>query len=134
MDIYTKVQKDKLTDIENRPLLSLIMSEICIDGKPMTDTEAIKILVQLRKNSLRTIEEIEKRSPFEGDVVAFDMEEGFISLLNRYLPKGATAEDVEVMLAELNLPRTMKSMGKLMGALKKKFEVVDGNMVRGLLN
>lgn len=130
--IYETIQKDKLQPNANRALLSLIMAEICIDGKPMNDEDAIKKLVQMKKNCVKTIELIKANSQ-EGDITAIDEEETFQFLIEQYLPKGASREDIEKTLIEFNLPKNMKSMGPLMANLKREFAVVDGNLVKSIL-
>lgn len=47
--IYNDIEKQRLKKGENRTILSVIMNEITIDGKPMDDKNAIKKLQQIKK-------------------------------------------------------------------------------------
>ena len=129
MNIYKQLQEDKLVPGADRGLLSLIMSRICVDGKPMNDEDTIKALIILKKNTEKTIDLLKERDA--GPLI--DEETEFLMMVLNYLPQGATQEDVEMALASLNLPRTMKSMGPVMKALKSCFQVVDGNLVKSIL-
>ena len=129
MTIYQTIQKDKLKPGANRAELSLIMGEICIDGKPMDDAAAIVRLTQMKK----TCEKNLKIYQDAGAAERWNEEEIFMNTICGYLPKGAEKEDVERVLSELNLPKEMKSMGPLMATLKREFAVVDGNLVKSIL-
>ena len=129
--IYTDIQKAKLQKNANRTVLSLLMSEICVDGKPMDDDKAIATLVSMKKNAQKTIDMIATSDSV--DTVKSNEYIDFIEVIDSFLPKAATPEDVEMELAILDLPRTMKSMGPLMKSLKSKYPVVDGNLVKGIL-
>jgi uncharacterized protein YqeY len=140
--IYEQLQKDKLKEGANRALLSLIMSEICTDGKPMDDKEAMKTLVILRKNSQKTIQLIVRKGSHGAHGVGFTEEKdrrayveeiAFYNLLEQYIPRGPNENDIENALAIINMGRTMKSMGALMAYLKAQYEVVDGNLVKSIL-
>jgi len=132
MSIYEEIQKQKLIMREDRAELSLIQSEICKDGKPMSDSDAIKVLTSMSKVCAKNIEEYSSRNLNEKVI-----EEGrFLGLIGLFLPAPATAEDVKCAIAELfgaDHTPTMKDMGKVMGKLKQSFEVVDGNLVKSIL-
>lgn len=129
MTIYQTIQKDKLKPGANRAELSLIMGEICIDGKPMDDEAAIVRLTQMKK----TCEKNLKIYQDAGAADRWNDEECFMNVICGYLPKGAEREDIERVLADLGLSREMKSMGPLMASLKREFAVVDGNLVKSVL-
>ena len=129
MSIYQAIQKDKLKVGANRPLLSLIMSEICVDGKPMNDNDAIKRLSQMVKVCGKNIDIYTKA---ENTTMALS-ESVFRDMIETYLPKGADEQDIESAIRELGVDRDVKSMGKGMTFLKGKFSIVDGNLVRSAL-
>jgi len=129
MSIYQKIQKDKLQPGADRPLLSLIMGEICIDGKPMDDCKAITRLSQMVKVCEKNIDLYKKADKF-GKALE---EASFQNLIKSYLPQGADEQDIESAIIELGIERNMKSMGILMANLKSKFAVVDGNLVKSAL-
>ncbi len=141
MTIYERMTKEKLQRLKqgtDRGLISLLMSEICKDGRPMEDKDAVVRLTQIKKTCARNIEIFKDTVLLEGadeDLFAskIDEENDFREMINEYLPQGAEPEDVEQALAVLNLPRTIRSIGEVMKHLKKSFEVVDGTMVRNLL-
>lgn len=92
--IYEQIRKDKLKG-KQRPLLSLLMSEICVDGKPMNDKDAVKTLVILQKNAQRTIEYLKEKGAIPGahgvgysDKTRALMEDEafFIAMIDGYLP------------------------------------------------
>ena len=126
MSIYQTIQKDKLKPGADRPLLSLIMSEICVDGKSMDDTKAIQRLSQMVKVCGKNIELYTKA----GNTTMSLAECNFRDMIEGYMPKGADEQDIESAIIELGVERDVKSMGKVMGFLKAKFPVVDGNLVR----
>lgn len=129
MTIYERIVHDKNQPDADRAMLSLIQGEICVDGKPMSDKDAIVRLGQMVKTCDKNVEIYSKARK----TLRAQDEYHFRQLIRIYMPTPASEEDVEMTLAELNLPRTMKSMGPLMKELKSKFEVVDGNMVKALL-
>lgn len=130
--IYERIQNDKLERLKqggDRALLSLIMGEICVDGKPMDDEAAVKRLTQMVKTCDKNIELYKKAGKNEKSLE----EATFRGIIMSYLPEPASQEDIEMCLAALNLPRTMKSMGEVMKNLKSVFQVVDGNLVKEVL-
>lgn len=130
--IYERIQNDKLERLKqggDRALLSLIMGEICVDGKPMDDDKAVKRLTQMVKTCDKNIELYKKAGKNEKSLE----EATFRGIIMSYLPEPASQEDIEMCLAALNLPRTMKSMGEVMKNLKSVFQVVDGNLVKEVL-
>ncbi len=132
MSIYKRIVKDKFDrdlSTDTRGLYALIQSEICIDGKPMEDDEAIKVLNSMVKTCNKNIDLYKHAGK-----VGMSLEEAvFRGMIQSYLPAGCVQEDVEMGLAILDLPRTMKSMGPLMKHLKEHFQVVDGNLVKSIL-
>jgi hypothetical protein len=129
--IYKKIQKDKLQVNANRALLSLIMSEICKDGKPMENEDAIKKLVVMKKNATKTIELLLKNISSTDKKI--NEETIYLALIENYLPDACQCKDVEEALLFLNLPKDIKSMGIIMKHLKTKFDVIDGNIVKSVL-
>jgi len=129
MNIYNRLAKDKLTPNANRSLLSLIMGEICVDGKPMNDNDAVKRLTQMVKVCNKNID-LYKNA---GNNKASLDESVFCGIIEEYLPQGATEKDIEMAIVALDVSKEMKSMGKVMGYLKSNFQVVDGNLVKSIL-
>lgn len=132
MSIHSRIAKDRMTKrltTDQRGLYALIQSEICIDGKPMEDDEAVKRLTQMVKTCDKNIELYKKAEKNEKSLE----EAVFRGIVMSYLPAPATQEDIEMGLAILDLPRTMKSMGPLMKHLKEHWQVVDGNLVKNIL-
>lgn len=129
MSIYKKVMGDRNIKGADRALLSLIAGEICIDGKPMDDDTAIKRLSQMVKVCCKNVDLYTDA----GNTTMALAETVFRDMIEVYLPKGASEEDIKIALLEIDLPKTMKSMGRLMGHLKQKFAVVDGNLVKSIL-
>lgn len=129
MTIHERLQKDKFTNLDDRPLLALIQGEICVDGKPMGDKDAVIRLSQMSKTCDKNVE-LYKKSDNYGQALK---EVEFQTLIKTYMPQGAEKKDVEQAIAQLAVEPNMKSMGTVMGYLKNKFEVVDGNLVKSVL-
>jgi len=132
MTIYEELQRDKEAKRlkkENLSTLSLLMSEICKDGKPLPDEEAIKRLSQMKKvcdKNISLYRDAGKYNSALSEIV-------YQSTIDKYLPKGATELDIENVIEYIGLERSMKRMGQLMKELKKFFQVVDGNLVKSIL-
>ncbi len=141
MSIYEKMQEEKIQRLKQglgRGLISLLMGEICIDGKPMDDKGAVIRLAQMKKTCVRNIEIYKSTMLLDSaDEELFTdkiiEEVVFMELIEDYLPQGAEPNDVLGALAVLCLPRTIKSIGKVMKYLKDEFDVVDGLMVKNIL-
>lgn len=129
MSIYETIQRDKLVPGANRATLSLIMSEITVDGKPMSDSDAITRLSQMKKTCEKNIVIYQTN---RNESMEFE-EIDFIEAIIAYLPAGATEKDIEMAIIAVGAEKSMKSMGKVMGYLKKSFAVVDGNLVKNIL-
>lgn len=132
MTIHDKIAKHRMgkgVSTDDRGLLALIQSEICIDGKPMEDDMAVIRLTQMVKTCDKNIVLYKETENFDKAVE----EAVFRGMLMTYLPTPANQEDIEMALAILDLPRTMKSMGPVMKHLKEIFQVVDGNLVKSIL-
>lgn len=141
MTIYETVMLNRRVKGADRPLLSLIAAEICIDGKPICDVDAIKKLTQMKKNCQKTIDLMNDRvetgvmelSPDLADIQKLEDEKYYLQLIENYLPKGAEVSDIEAAIIATGVERNMKSMGRVMGYLKSNFAVVDGNLVKSAL-
>lgn len=129
MSIYKRIQNDKFKNLEQKSLLSLIQSEVCIDGKPMCDNDAIVRLSQMSKVCDKNI----KLYSDAGKQDKVNEENAFKDLIQNYLPEAAKASDIESAISELGVERSMKSMGLVMARLKREFAVVDGNLVKSVL-
>lgn len=140
MTIYSRIAKDRMTkDIanNNRSMLGLIQSIIMIDTTPMDDEQAIKVMREIQGSCLKNFKLYDEK----GYHKKAQEELAFFDLMQRYLPdlppeevpKEPTDEDIEMTLAKLNLPRTVRSMKPLMAALKEEFNTIDGKHVRNLL-
>lgn len=129
MTIYEMIQKDKLVPGANRATLSLVMSEITVDGKPMNDKDAIVRLSQMKKTCEKNIVIYQHNRNESMEIEEID----FIDIIISYLPAGATEKDIEMAIVATGVERSMKSMGRVMGYLKGNFAVVDGNMVKSIL-
>ena len=129
MTIFERIKKDRLNKEENRTILSFIMNEIMEDGKPIEDEKALEIIKELRKKSLKSIDICKAKGRLDG----IPGEKEFLSYYERYLPGVASAEDIRRVIEETNTVPDVRSMGKLMGVLSKKFEIVDGKLVREIL-
>ena len=129
MSIYETVMSDRNIPGADRSLLSLVAGEICVDGKPMNDEAAIKRLSQMVKVCGKNIELYTKA---ENTTMALS-ECVFRDMIEVYMPKGAGEEDIVNAILELNVDSSMKSMGRVMGHLKKSFAVVDGSLVKSVL-
>jgi len=128
MTVYKRIEEDRKDFANDRALLSLLLSEICVDGKPMDDKAAVARLVQMRKVASRNVVLYAATNPAEAT-----KESNFIKLIDDYLPYSVTAKEIINVLENLDLPYEMKSMGPLMKALKENFEIVDGNLVKQIL-
>ena len=130
MTIYEKIETDR-KDFKSgdRVALSLLLSEICIDGKPMSDKDAIIRLTQMQKVCIKNIKIYDEA----GKPDAANKEAVFNHLINCYLPEPAYHADIIEAIEELGLPMEMGSMGPLMKHLKSKFKIVDGNFVKQIL-
>lgn len=126
--IYDEISKHRRSGI-NRKLLSVIMSEITIDGKPMQDKEAIERLKQMKKQSLMCIDLYTKAC----NEKQADQERKYLECINNYLPKEATREQIIEVIKELNIEKGIKNMGRLMKELNNRFQVVNGSLVKELI-
>ena len=133
MNIYDKIKKDRMmiSDTRKRSLLGVILSEIAIDGKGMDDKSAVKKLAQMRKGCVNNIDLYKTK---ENSINEIRKEEAFIAVINKYLPAEAQKDDIKDVIESLGIVHaTMKNMGQVMGVLKQKFAVVDGNLVKSVL-
>ncbi len=128
MKIFDRIVADKRIYLQERPLLSLLMAEICIDGSPMSEKQVIAKLVQLRKTSKENFAIYMDKNA----IYAARKEEDFINIIDRYLPSAATEDDIRKAINDTGASN-IKDMKKLMLHLKSLFDVVDGSLVKQLL-
>jgi uncharacterized protein YqeY len=127
--IYQQIQQDRMKNGADRTRLAVIMSEITVDGKPMSDSDAIEKLTQMRKSVSNNIVIYKKTNKIK----QLDGEEKYLIYINKYLPPAATADDIIAVIEENGIEKNIKSMKDVMQILKKNFDVVDGGLVRQIL-
>jgi uncharacterized protein YqeY len=127
--IYQQIQQDRMKKGADRTRLAVIMSEITVDGKPMSDSDAIEKLTQMRKSVSNNIVIYKKANKIK----QLDGEEKYLIYINKYLPPAATADDIIAVIEENGIEKNIKSMKDVMQILKKNFDVVDGGLVRQIL-
>lgn len=137
MSIYEKIAKDRMRKeltMFQRGMYAVIQSEICVDGKPMSDDDAIKKMMSMVKTCDKNVKLFEKNGRCE----KINEELDFRGMIEEYIPeemtKQATPEDVKNTLTTLGLPCSMRSMKDVMIHLKKGFPIVDGGMVKDILS
>ncbi len=129
MTIYEKIEKDRKDFSSDRASLALLLSEICVDGKPMADPEAIERLFQMRKVAARNV--VLYIGTGNQDTAA--EETAFMNLITTYLPLPASEDDIKKAIKALDIDYSMRNMGTLMKHLKAEFRVVDGSLVKTVL-
>lgn len=109
----------------------LLLKEVDLGGKPLTDADAIAILqkgIKSRKDSIESYEA-------GGRPEAAAKEKAEIAVLSAYLPKGMdeaeTRAAIEAIKSELGLSGK-GDLGKLMKELKVRHPNVDGRLASQL--
>lgn len=124
----------KAKDEKLATLLTTLYSEAANVGKNQgnrdsTDTEVISVVKKFAKNNEQNIEIYTKANKTE----ALEMAKFELSVLEKYLPKSISVEDLKIKIVELindnNLPKENSSMGKIMKLLKELYgDSLDGSV------
>ena len=135
-DDYKQSIKDKDQDKTNA--LRLIKSAIKdkdislrsnLNKESTSDTEILTLLITLIKQRKDSIEQFQKAN--RDDLIKNEQNE--IEVINKYLPKQKSEEEIEKIVNNLiknNNMENIKDMGKLMGLIKKEHTgVVDMGLV-----
>jgi uncharacterized protein len=142
MPLIDQIQKDIVAAMkarEEQKLSTLRMVKTALKNKeidkmaPLDDKESQQILTTLIKQRKESVEQFTKGGRQE----MADKEAAEIKLIEAYLPKEASEEDivagVRAAIAEMTGPLTMKDMGTVMKATMARFADagmrVDGKVV-----
>jgi uncharacterized protein YqeY len=142
MSLIDQIQKDITTAMkarEEQRLSTLRMVKSALQNRqiekmaPLDDQESQQVLSTLIKQRKDSIEQFTKGGRQE----MADKEAAEIMIIEAYLPKAATADEitagVKAVIAELPSPPTMKDMGSVMKAAMARFTGagmrVDGKVV-----
>lgn len=143
MSISENIRKDMFTaskegradesNILKMALAAIKNSEI-ETGKELTDVEVEKIL---RKETRKITDSIDQYTKMGRDDLLVK-EKAQLEILNKYLPKLLTEEEVRVVvkkkITELGISE-MKDMGRLMGAVMAEVgSLTDGNTVKNIVS
>lgn len=129
-----RVQARKDRDPTLTSFLTTVYSEVVTVGKndgnrETTDQETIAVL---KKYIKRAEEMITLLAPVPQPNVGTDMANFEIEVIERYLPKQLSEDDLNVVIAQIIEAReftSMKDMGKTMQALKAMYEgTYDGSL------
>ena len=129
MKLQEQIKKDltlamTAKDEEKKETLRVILGEFGRQGKKdLTDDEVIKVLQKLIKSEKETLE---KKGQTD--------ESAFIQIIEAYLPKPATDEEIEQWIRQNIDLSQFKNKMQAMGPIMKHFGArVDGNMVKQIL-
>ncbi|MHB1935182.1 MAG: GatB/YqeY domain-containing protein [Acidobacteriaceae bacterium] len=145
MSLTDKVQQDMVAAMKAREvdrLSTLRMMKSALKNKeidkraPLTDAEAEQVLVTMVKQRKDSIEQFTKGNRMD----LADKEAAEIPIIESYLPKSASAEDiratVQAVIAEMSAGGqrpTPRDMGSVMKAVQAKFQAsglrADGKLV-----
>jgi uncharacterized protein YqeY len=129
MNIQSQMKKDlsaaiKAKDEKKKDALRVILGEFGrLDKKEVSDDEIIKILKKLMKSEREVLEQ-------KGE--AADSE--FIKVIENYLPKMATEEEITVWIHQNIDFSQFKNKMQAMGLVMKHFgAMADGNFVKEII-
>jgi uncharacterized protein YqeY len=118
------IQAMKVKDVDKRDGLRVVLGEFArLVQKEITDEEVIQILKKLQKNEKEVIAR-------QNDQI----ESPFLKLIQSYLPKPVTAEEIRSWISENIDFDQFKNKMQAMGPIMKHFgSTVDGNQVKQIL-
>ena len=129
MKLQAQIKKDlpsaiKVKDDVKKDTLRVVLGELGrSDKKELSDDEVIKVLRKLIKSEKEVLEK-------KGD----DSDSEYIRIIESYLPKMATDEEVKTWVEQNIDFSQFKSKMQAMGLIMKHFgSLADGNMVRKIL-
>ena len=142
MSLIDQIQKDLVTAMKAKDearlsCLRMVKTALTLRQTekmgPLDDKESQQVLTTLIKQRKESIEQFTKGGRQE----MADKEAAEIMIIEAYLPKAATADEitagVKAVIAELPSPPTMKDMGSVMKAAMARFTGagmrVDGKVV-----
>jgi uncharacterized protein len=139
MGLYTTISEDITTAMKSKEkkkldVLRMIKSKIMtVDARGnLNDEEIIKIITSYEKN-LKDAFNIAKENNKEE--ISKELEEE-LEIVSIYLPKKLSKTETEKVVAEViteTNSSTKKDMGKVMGAIMKKGLVLDGQLVKEIV-
>ena len=137
-DIKTAMRaKDQAALRALRAVKSAILLAETAEGRdqnvPMTADEEMKIIVKQAKQRRDSIQQFETNG--RADLAKTEQEE--LSIIETYLPKQLSAEDIEAKVKDI-ISRvgasSMKDMGKVMGLASKEMAgKADGKVISGIV-
>jgi uncharacterized protein YqeY len=118
------IQAMKVKDVDKRDGLRVVLGEFArLVQKEITDEEVIQILKKLQKNEKEVIARQNDQT-----------ESPFLKLIQSYLPKPVTAEEIRSWISENIDFDQFKNKMQAMGPIMKHFDsTVDGNQVKQIL-
>jgi hypothetical protein len=129
MTIQEQIKKDlmiamKEKDEEKKSALRIIMGEFGRgEKKELTDDDAVKVLKKLVKSERETLEQSGK----QGD-------NRYIEILESYLPKMATDEDIRAWItANIDFSKYKNKMQAMRDIMAQFGSAADGNRVKEIL-
>ncbi len=129
MKLQAQIKKDlpsamKVKDDVKKDTLRVVIGELGrSDKKELSDDEVIKVLRKLIKSEKEVLEK-------KGD----DSDSEYIRIIESYLPKMATNEEVKTWVEQNIDFSQFKNKMQAMGLIMKHFgSLADGNMVRKIL-
>jgi uncharacterized protein YqeY len=140
MSLKDKITEDMKTamrakDKERLSTLRMVKSEFMKKEKEggnsgeITDDEVIKMLNTLVKQRRDSVEQYEKGGRME----LAEKENAEITILEEYLPKAASAEEIEKAVAEAIAETDASSMKDMGAVMKTSLEKLSGKTVDGKL-
>ena len=129
MKLQAQIKKDlssamKAKDDVKKHTLRVVIGELGrSDKKELSDDEVIKVLRKLIKSEKEVLDK-------KGD----DSDSEYINIIESYLPKMATDEEIKIWIKQNIDFSQFKSKMQAMGSIMKHFgSLADGNMVRKIL-
>ncbi len=131
MSLKQTIQTDFTTAFKakeevKKSTLSMLKAEITkaekLNGKELDDQAITKVILSCAKQRRQSIEEFTKG----GRMDLVEREAGELIILEAYLPKQLTPEEVEVIVSDIAAeystePNRNKKVGSIMGAFNKKY-------------
>ena len=122
--------KDKPTLKAVRMILGAIKQKEIDDRIELNDTQVLVVIQKMVKQRKDSISQFSDA----GRIDLVDVEESELAIINNYMPKQLTEDEVDAAVTKVIVDSgadSMKDMGKLMGILKSQ---IDGKADMGLVS
>ena len=137
MPLIEKLQNDMKQALKSRDVLRLSTIRLVISsvgyaridkGRELTDDDVLEVLARAAKQRKETIEAAEQG----GRLDVAEKERAELEIINEYLPKQLTEDEVETLARQIAAEvgaASIKDMGKVMGPLMQRTRgQVDGKL------